>query len=207
MNIKQSFLGILLILALAVPAFAQRSQDLYGAPRSVVIGQPQNFVIGTAFVTNGPIDVRMFDGNGVLTLFCATNTGTTGGTMTANIYGSDDQTNFTALTYALSTATTVSYTNNRYGGTNLTSSSTYLLPGTWTTPTAATAGWATPYFAQAQFTNTAGVTVTGRSFYNVGLSIGDCPRYLYVVWQPGGTATNFTAGALLTGTTHSSQLY
>jgi hypothetical protein len=193
--------------AFTAPAQGGRSLDLYGASRTVILAAPQNIGPSASFVTNGPIDIRMFDGVSTITFFCETNTGTAAGTLTASVYTTSNvyATNLTALTYALSANSTFVYTN--IANTNWTASSTYILPGSVTTPTAATAGWQTPYFTPAQFTNTAAVTVSGANFYQIGTSVGDAGRYLYIIWTPGGSATNFTAGAILTGATHAGQLY
>lgn len=207
MKFKKFFLFvILLVIAFAIPAQAQRSINFFGAPRTVIASTPQNLGAASGLITN-TIDLIAFDGIVAVDLFSCTNTGTTGGTLTATLYGSNDQTNFTAISYALATNATAIYTNKFYGGTALTGTNVYLLPGTWTTPASATAGWATPNFIEAPMTNTAALTVTTRNFYHVGISAADSGRYLHIVWTPGGTTTNFTVGATLTGATHSGQLY
>ena len=195
--------------ALSLPAMAQRAVDAYAATRTIVLAAPQNLTVngGVNLVTNGPVDVRMFDGIASLDFFAYTNTGTTGGTLTATVYGSPDETNLTALSsYSLASNTTITSTNFYFGGTNLTASETYLLPGSWIYPTANTAGWATPTFYEAPFTNSAAITLT-KTYAKIGVSIGDAPRYLYVVWTTGGSITNFTVGATLSGFVHSFQLY
>lgn len=206
MKNKLFFLLLALLAAFAIPAQAQRSINFFGAPRTVIASAPQNLTAASGSVTN-TIDLLAFDGIVSVDIFSCTNTGTTGGTLTATLYGSNDQTNLTAISYALATATSVSYTNRFYGGPNLTATDVYLLPGTWTTPATATAGWATPYLVEAPMTNTAALTVTSRNFYHLGISAADSGRYLHIVWTPGGTATNFTVGATVTGATHSGQLY
>ena len=207
MKTNKIIMLILAVASLSLPAFAQRSTDLYGAPRSIVLSSAQNFVNGSAVVTNGPIDVRLLDGTALVTIFSATNTGTTGGTMTAQLYGSQDQTNLTALTYSLATATSVSYTNYWYDTNGLKATDVYLLPGTITTATASTAGFAGSYLVPAPFTNTGAITCSAKYPTQVGVIIGDAPRYLYIVWTPGGTATNFTCSAVITAATHSGQFY
>lgn len=193
------------IVALAVASFAitcqaQRSFDSFAVPRTAILAGPENIIFTTAgVVTNGPVSTPIFDGVASIDLFSITNTGATGGTLTAQLYGSNDKTNFTAISnYALiSTPTGIIYTNYQYGSAQL-STNNYLLPGTIVTPTPATAGFATPYVNPLPFTNTGAITMTTSGYYKVGLSINDYPRYLYVVWTPGGTVTNFTAGATVT---------
>ncbi len=194
-----------LFVAGAYNARAVFGFDYFATPRTLVFGGPQNFgPITAAATTNGPIDARFFDGIAKVDIVCSTNTGNTGGTMTAQIYGSNDQTNFTALSgYAVITSpTSVAYTNLFYGSPGLQATNKYLLPGTITTPVAATAGFAAPYLAPLAYTNAGPITVTTSGIYELGFNIDDAPRYLYVVWTPGGTVTNFTGSAILTGGIH-----
>lgn len=203
MKTNKFFLLLAPIFLLAISAQAQLGQDLFGAPRVAVVGV-QNLVPGASFVTN-TVDLINYDGTAALLLTTVTNTGVATGVLTASLYGSNDKTNFTALSYALATSQSITITNRYYGGTNLTATTTYLVPGVWTYPSVASAGWATPYLASAQFTNTAALTVTTSGAYNIGLSVSDLPRYLHIVWTP-TVATNFTVSALLIGQTHSAQL-
>ena len=206
MKLNKHIMLVLAVASLSLTAFAQRSSDLYGAPRTVVLSSAQTFGAATGVVTNGPIDVRLLDGTALVTIFSATNTGTTGGTLTATLLGSQDQTNYSAVTYSLATATSVAYTNFWYGTNGLKATDVYLLPGTVTTPTASSAGWATPYLVSAPFTNTTAITCSPIYPVQVGVVVGDAPRYLYIVWTPGGTVTNFTTSATVTAATHSGQL-
>lgn len=184
----------------AVPCFAQRTIDTFGAVRTVVLSPAQNLVVGVAAVTNGPIDMKLFEGVAKVDIFSMTNTGNTGGTLTCTLYTSPDQTNLTALSnFALISGTTaVNYTNLYYGGTSLWTTNNYLLPGTITTPTASSAGFATKYLASLPYTNSGAITVTSKGYVEVGYNVADANRYLYAVWTPGGTFTNFTTGAVLT---------
>ena len=202
---KNFFLLMLAILALAIPARAQLGWDLFGAPRAINFIPMQNIVAGSSLITN---TVDLVNLNGTAALFLMSNTnGASGGTLTATLYSSYDKTNFTAVsTYALATATTIVTTNRYYGGTNLTSSSSYLMPGVWTTPTASTSGWATPYLAPALFTNSAAVTLSTPTTVLIGLQTSDIGRYLHIVYTVGGSVTNYTVGGLIHGSIHSSQL-
>ena len=151
-------------------------------------------------VTNGPQDKIGAIGQGYIDIVSLTNAA--GNIETAQIYTSPDQTNLTALAnYALiSSPTTINVTNFLYGGTNgLTCANLSLLPGTITTPTAATAGYAAPYLAELPFTNTGAITITAKGTYRVIINnINDANRYFYIVYTPSGTATNITVGANLT---------
>ena len=206
MKFNQWILGVAAVgVMLVQSARAQIGFDTYAATRTYVLAAPQNIGVngGVGLVTNGPVDHIKFTGTVKLDLLTVTNTGTTGGTLTATIYTSPDQTNLTALAnYALTTSpTTDNITNYYYGGTNLVASNSVLMPNTPTTPTAWSAGYATPYPAPTLFTNTGAITLTGNKTVQVGIRILDQPRYLYVVYTAGGTVTNFTTSALITGQT------
>jgi len=199
------FFLLAMIFSLVFSAEAQLGYDIFGGARVANVIPPQNLLAGASLVTN-TVDLVNFDGNASLLLYANTN-GATGGTLTATLYSSFDKTNFTAVnTYALATASTIVSTNRYYGGTNLTSSTSYLLPGVWTTPTASSAGWATPYFAPALYTNSAAITLSNPTVVNVGLPVNDLGRYLHIVYTVGGSVTNYTVGALLVSPIHSAQL-
>ena len=205
MKFNKLILGLAAVGAMLVQtASAQIGFDTFSSTRTYVLAAPQNIAVnaGVGLVTNGPVDKVRLIGTGKIDFLTATNTGATGGTLTATLYGSPDQTNLTAISnYALITPTTESITNATYGGTNLIASNSVLLPGTVTTPTAYSAGFATPYLAPALFTNTGAITLNGNKNVQVGLRMIDMPRYLYVVYTAGGTVTNFTTGAVITSPT------
>jgi hypothetical protein len=193
---------LLMVAAIAVmttvQSFAQ--VDLFGAPRTISLAPPAN-LLGVATqnaFTNGPVDTRSYDGIAKIDFWACTNGS---GTVTMLCETSPDQTNWTALTYALGVATTVIYTNSYYGSTNLTATDYYVLPGTITTPTSATAGWATTYLVSSPFTNVAAVTITANGLHEIGYNIADAGRYIHVIWTATGAATNgaTSVGAVLTG--------
>ena len=205
MKLNKIAIVALAVASLSLTAFAQRGLDTFSIPRTLSLGVA-NIGPLSGLTTNGPYDIKSFDGVAKVDIFCYTNSGTTGGTITAQLWGSTDQTNFVALAnYALVTGTTtITYTNYFYGGTNLIASNKYLLPGTVITPNAAVSGWATVYLNPLSFTNSGAITPTAGGLTEVGFNAGDALRYLYLVWTPGGTVTNFTTGAILTGNVHSS---
>ena len=206
---KNTLLIGLALCGLTCTALAQRGNDAYAVPRTVQIAPLQNLTVnaGVGLITNSPVDIRIYSGVSKITFMVETNTGTTGGTLTGTLYQSTDQTNWIALAnYALSTKTTIITTNLMYGGTNLLSTNVYILPGVQTIPTAATAGFATPYFAQAAFTNTGAITLTTPGIVEIGINTDDDLRYLQLVFTAGGSVTNYTVGAALTGYTHLMQL-
>jgi hypothetical protein len=186
--------AIILIAGMAVlpvqPARAQNGLDFFGLPRTLQV-TPCQTVSATA---SNMVDVSMFKGVCKLDLTCITNAGCT---VTCTISSSPDQTNWTAVTYALATASTQQYTNRLYSGT-LYGTNKFLLPGTITTPVAATAGWATPYLVPAPVTNTAAITMTAGGTWSIGFNVDDAQRYLSVLWTIGGSNAA-TCSATLTG--------
>lgn len=200
MKLKNIILAAVAAMCLAIPASVNAQgfgADVFGAYRTVVLantGVKSGAAIG--IVTNNPIDIRDFCGIGKVDILVTTNAG--GGTLTATIETSPDLTNWTAIAnYANATSATQISTNTYYGS-SLLATNTLLLPGTITTPTSATAGFATPYLAPAAFSSSGAVTVTAGGTFSIGFNIADQPRYMHIVWTPGGTVTNYGAFAILT---------
>lgn len=200
MKIKNIFLAVVAAVVGCLSAQAQ-TYDIFSATRTYVIVPPQNFGVngGTGLYTNTAVDHVKLDGRVKIDFLTLTNSGTTGGTLTASVYTSPDNTNWTALAnYAIITGpTTETITNSFYPGTN-TCANSVMIPGTVTYPTAATFGSATPYLAPLPFTNTAAITLNGKPNVQIGFNIMDQPRYINIIYTAGGTVTNFTGGALLT---------
>lgn len=200
MKLKNLILAATVAFALAVTSTAHAQgygADVFGSHRTVVMGTTGVRSGGTSGnITNNPVDIRGFEGVAKVDFIVTTNSG--GGTLTATIETSPDTTNWTAIAnYALATSATQISTNTYYGS-SLFATNTLLLPGVTTTPTAATAGFATPYLAPAAFTNTGAVTVSAGGVFSIGFVIQDQPRYAHVVWTPGGTVTNYGGAAVLT---------
>lgn len=195
---KATFAAGLVPLAISQSCLAQGAFDVWGATRTLIVGAPSQMLYSAAPVTNNAVDLRMFTGVVKLDLFVKTNTT---GTLTATIETSTDSTNWSAVTFAKGVATAINYTNIYYaaGTNNIVITNNYVLPGTITTPTAATSGWYTPYLAPAAFTNSGAITLVGNTVTSVGFKADDQLRYLHIVWTPGGTGTNLNYGAVLTG--------
>jgi hypothetical protein len=206
MNTKRSFLWgglsdlilivavIGLMAALTLPARAQFNQ--FAEPRALVLTSP-TLISGAAAgnLTNAWVDTHGMAGIGTVTFFSCTNINA--GAMTVTLEASSDGTNAVAFgNYARATATDVTYTN-RYYPTAFNVTNTFLLPGTVVTPTAATAGFATPYLSSAEFTNSGALTVTARGIYQIAYNVGDAPRYVRAIWAPSGSGTNVSVGAVL----------
>ena len=189
------------IALLAMSAGATLGFDTYKAARTYVITPIQNLTPANSLTTNGPVDLVKMVGTSAIFLDATTNSANSGGTLTAQLYGSNDQTNLTALAnyWLITSPTTVSVTNFYYGGTNgLTAANSELLPGTTTYPNAAVSGWATPYLNYSPATNTGAITLGGvAKTVEIGINTDDQPRYLYIVYTTGGTVTNFTTSAKL----------
>lgn len=212
---KNSFkLSILALIALAVsPATqAQRGLDMFGLPRMVIIQQPVQITNGTAGATAscpwtnapGPIDIHPFTGIGWIHTSGLTNAalGSTGQIITNLVQTGADQTNWITLTncVVITTNTSAILTNFYYGATNLLATNAVLVPGNITTPTAATAGFATPYLAPFLFTNSASFAMTSGQDYLIGFNVDDASRYIRIIWTTGGqTITNVSFSAQFFG--------
>ena len=201
MKTFKSILALAMLIALALPAVAQRSWDTFAAPASVVLAPPAQQA-GATSVTNLPTDIKMFDGTSAIYILSVTNGG---GTFTATVE-QNSTTNiagWSALTYALATPTTIIYTNTYNGNaTNQVGTNYYLLPGVFTTPTAATSGWASTYLLPAQFTNTSAITLPAGGATMIGFNAGDSKRYIHIVFTSTGAGTTNFCGAIMTGFTH-----
>ncbi|MDE2019957.1 MAG: hypothetical protein KGJ13_06465 [Patescibacteria group bacterium] len=198
-----------ILAAATLTASAQIGFDSYKAMRIYSFGSPVWFQPGTAAYTNGPIDKVGLTGTGTI-LFAPSTNAAAQTTITATVYQSNDQTNWTAVpNYSLATATSLIVTNFSYGvGTNssgwLTATDTILLPGTVTTPGAASAGYATPYITYNPFTNSAAVTLTSGKPAAIGVNLNDAYRYLEIVYAAGGSGgTNGNCTAVLVAPNYS----
>jgi len=211
LNMKFTKYIVALAACIGTVAQAQLGFDAYSASRELVITAPVNINVVTAgpngLYTNAAVDLSPFIGNVKIDITANTNIATATGTLTVSMYGSADATNWTAVAnYAIQqTPYSQSITNMGFANsTNLIVTDSFLLPGTVTSPTAATAGFATPYLLPTPFTNTAAITlissgtVTGNTI--VGLRVKDQPRYLRLLYAAtSGTVTNATVSATLTG--------
>ncbi len=199
MKFNKIKLAVIAAITLAtLPAVAQLGFDTYGQTRTIVLAPPSILNAGATAFTNTPIDTHGFEGIAKVDIFSCTNSG---GACTAQMFTSPDLTNWTALAnYSLAQSANVIYTNTIYGNaTNLTATNTYLLPGAITTPTASTAGFASPYLdSSSPFTNSGAITITTKRFYSIGYNIQDNARYAMMVFTPTGSGSNDIVGAVLT---------
>lgn len=191
----------MLLATLELNCMAQGAFDIYGGTRTIVVAPPQTILTSANnSVTNLPVDIHHLVGQAKLDLICETNVNA--GTWTVSVQTSaSDATNWTALTYALSTSTSAITTNLFYpnGGSTQTTTNTFLLPGTITTPTAGTAGWATAYLSAAPYTNTGSIAIPASGVVSIGFNADDAGRFIRTIWTPAGSSTNAAVTAILTG--------
>jgi hypothetical protein len=196
MKFTKILLALTAVCAVTFTASAQRGFDEFGVPVADVLQAPA--LLTAVNTTSAPVDVRVFDGLAAVYISSLTNAG---GAVTATIETSADTTNWTALAnYAQITSTTsIIYTNS--ANTSIYATSVYLIPGTYTTPVAATSGLAAvKYLAPLPYTNSGALTITKSGVYEIGWSIGDSGRYAHIVWNDPGEATNSTAvSAIIVG--------
>lgn len=187
------------IATLFTTASAQRAFDLFNVPKTISLISGTNVTYATGTITNQAVDVRMFDGLATIDAFVYTNTGATGGTLTLTVQTSSNPTNGFVNAGSLAfinTLTAITYTNS--ANTNLTATSQYLIPGTYTNQVAGVnlvAGYA---LLPPQYTNSGALTLP-LGYSKIGFSVGDGGRYTRVILTPGGTVTNFTAGVSFSG--------
>lgn len=198
MKLITKILAALALILCVSTVRAQSGFNVYEGFRTTVVA-PQTLSSGSGagIVTNWPVDLHGFEGVASLILTVGTNVG--GGTLTCSVETSPDLTNWTALgSYSLASPTVVKYTNTFYGGTSLIATNVYLLPGTITTPTASSAGFATQYLNPAPYTNSGSINVINTNGVTVvGFNIQDTQRFMHVYWTPGGTVTNYISSAVL----------
>ena len=178
------------LLAVALNASAQF--NLFEQPRIIALTYPKTI---TATDSNSVIDIHGYEGVGTVYITGTTNQSTN--VTTAQLFTSPDRTNWTALTYALATSNAVVYTNLNYGSGTPLATNTVMRAGTKTTPTAATAGFATSYISPALYTNNGAINL-GQGLAVVGFVIPDAGRYLQISYVIGGTTTN-SVSATFTG--------
>ena len=206
MKSKLSILFTIAMLAIAFTASAQRGLDTFYPTRTLTLAPP-TLQSGATSVTNLPTDIRIFDGICAVTIMSYTNGG---GTFTATLEqsSSTNVSTWSAISAsALGVPTTIIYTNNVLvsgGSTNMVGTNYWLLPGTPTTPTASTAGFATSYLANSEMTNTGAITLPAGGVALVGCNVGDQKRYIHIIFTSTGAATTNFCGATLSGFTHGS---
>lgn len=201
MKIPSKILTSLGLIAVAFSATAQRSIDVFEATRTYPLGPITNIVSTALAITGNWLYLAGSEGAAKIDLWAETNTGVTGGTLTATIQVSTDTTNWLTLTNTavISAPTVAILTNNYYGVPGILSTNVTMVPGIPTSPVAATAGFATPFIQSFGYTNGgSALTMTAGVPQQIGFIIDNQPRYWRIVWTPGGSVANWTVGANLT---------
>lgn len=185
------FTKILVAVGLLSALTASAQFDQFAEPRVIVLTSPQQI---SATRTNDVIDIHGFEGKGIVLLTISTNSQNQPNTN--QLVTSPDRTNWTALAnFAIAVPTAKVYTNLYYGGATPLATNTLLLPGTNTTPTANTAGFASGYLIPAPYTNSGTFVMTNYAM--IGFSVPDNARYLGINWII-GNQTN-SVGAIFIG--------
>jgi hypothetical protein len=185
----KKILSIIAGLALLAPC-AHAQFDAFADFKTIVFQIPTNYATSssaTATVySNSVIDISGFEGVAKIDITGIPNNSTN--TIVPTIYTSKDQTNWTAMAnYAIATLTTIKVTNYNYA-TALYGTNFFNWPGTVTTPTAATAGFANKYTLAAPFTNSGAIsTLLTNTTVTIGFNTADQPRYLQMTWAMQGT--------------------
>lgn len=194
---------------------ASAQLDFFGQPRTIQIipsasSQFTNVGATSSLQTyTNTIDTHGYDGIAKIDFVVVSNSPTTAGNQsyafTNTIQTSSDKTNWTIMTtVAFATSTSVTYTNSMFGGTNLTATDIYLLPGTLTAVTSGSAGYASPSSStlgliSAPFTNTATINMSASGVYEIGFNIADASRYIQVLSSISGSNGNYSCNGVLTG--------
>ena len=209
-------LSICAATMLAVQAFAgQFGIDPYAGFRTVVTATTP-VTIGAANgagVTNGPIDTFNWIGDAKIDVFAYTNAQVN--TVTITLQQSTDTTNWSNITNvsvasaaSLKVTNTIVLSGSTYilGNTNFVVTDNLLYPFTITTPTAFSAGYATPYGSENPFTNSTPVTLNPNGWSEIGLHTGTLMRYVQAIFTAGGAGTtNVTASAVITVPVYNTQ--
>lgn len=205
MKLKNLICSAVAGVALAASCFTAEAQlgfDTFTPIRIIPFGvgalnkgiATNNFTTGVA-VTNGPIDRVNFFGKSQVLIYVNTNT-PTAFNLSAQIFGSSDTTNFTAIT---NFAQVTNYTAFALTGSTVTNIVTnqVVLPGILTTPSATANLFAGNYLAPLSQTNTVATTLQ-PGWNSIAFTAQDQFRYLYIVYTPVGT--NINASAVFIGT-------
>ena len=190
------------VISATVTARAQGDFDFYALQKEIVLIPMTNYAFSAApstLTTNtNTIDLGAgrFIGSAYINIWATTNSSTN--TLTFTPQTSPDLTNWTTIaTYAIAANSTNNYTNTYYSGnTNgaLLSTNTEVNPFTTVTPTASSAGFATPYQLPTPFTNTGAFTPNFLAENRLGIqNVADLSRYFRLLSV--GTGTNAVAAS------------
>ena len=206
------FLKFTLALFLTVFALTALggSFDQFAGPRFVVLSSGTDLTnhSGTLTASNSVVDIHGYDGVAAV-YFNAQAYAGSGGKIYAYLEDSADGTNFFMLTnVAAAVSATYNMVNYAYSTNGFTATNSYLLPGTVTTATASSAGFAGTYLAPAAFTGY-GVLCTNVSTANavLGFPIQGARRYLHIAYTVTGSDVAFKTSAILVARKNSGTFY
>ena len=190
---KLSLIGVAL-LACVSGAFAQSGFDYFQAPRTIVITPPKLFT-GSTIWSNVPVDLHGSVGVAKVDIGILTNGAA--GALDIKAYSSPDLTNWTIIgsCSVVSNTTAFAITNNTYAST-LQTTNTYEYPFLAITPTASSAGFATPYTFPYPFTNSFTIDAKAGGSFEVGFQAADVNRYFSLQYAGASTGTNFVSAFL-----------
>lgn len=215
-NFLKAFRAVSLVtialIALCLPARAQ--VDFYAQPRWMVLDSPRliNQAAGGAAGTNAvnlfspTNDMHGCDGiagvyicwtNAAAYTASGPNTNQVLTALAVTLQNSVDATNWTTMTN-VSFATNFYFpfiTNGAYGGTNLVFTNQIAVPGTLSTATPSSAGFAGTYLVPSLFTNTATITNQYGGVLVLGVPVFDSQRYWRVNYQTTNTIGFSTNGS------------
>jgi len=197
---KNRFATLVVSMALALITFTASAQfNLLSEPHyniaapCIVLTQSGATDLST---TNRPIDMHGYGGVGSLVFF-TTNTAGTSPKIYAFLEGSSDLSTWTSMTnVSVAFSNSIIYTN--IGSSVLYATNVLMIPGTLTTATTASAGFAGTYLTPEPFTNRATIcTNTTGGTFTIGLVVPDQPRYWRLVTTVTGSNSVFTIGGMV----------
>lgn len=193
--LKNILVAAMLAVGCTLPAMADQF-DLYGGTDTRVVAA----LHVTAQGSNNTATTPMFGLNGIATLQIWFGPDNASGTGAFTVQTSPDNTNWSTMTSCcVSTVYTNTYTNNIYAAAVTTAYTNLLHGSSVLTPTAATAGFATPYIVPLLLTNTGVFQLTNAANAEVAFEVVDQPKYIRLAVTTGGTGTNSAFGAVLRG--------
>lgn len=200
MKIFKISLAVVAATLVSLATIAQ-SFDAFGPfPVLTVITPTQ--INGATTQSNLPVDIRLFTGIVNVPVMCWTNGG---GSVTVQLRQAANTngpwTDITAI--AKGVPTTIYYTNAA-AGASIYATNNWVLPGTVTSPTAATAGWASTYLLPAQYTNSGAITVgtSTTGVQTLAFNADDVQRYFQIIYVTTGAASTNSLGAAIIGRVH-----
>lgn len=208
MKLIQKILAMVIISGAVASAAAQGNFDYFAAPKTIVLQSPVVLAqSGTTVLnaSNNAINIGRFLGDVVVDINITSNsvagTGTNVFTIQSSPNGSNSWTTVSITAFA--TPTTI-VTTNYYGTTNsqfILTTNNFMVPGTITYPTVASAGFSGQYVIPAPFTSNASATTIGSATYTIGFDADNQGNFIQILWTQSGSNSDFTVSAVLRGRT------